>query len=296
MIPVELDYLRPATVDDAVAALAGAGEEAKVLAGGHSLLPVLRLRLAAPALLVDLDGLDQLRGVRTDGDTLVIGAMTTHAQVATDPQVAGSAALLAQAAATIGDRQVRHRGTIGGSLAHADPAGDLPTVALALDAELVLAGPSGRRSVPAAEFFVDYFTTVTRPDELLVEVRVPRLPGWGSHYAKMSRTAQAWATVAVAAAVKRDNGAVDSARVALTHMGPTPVRAGAVERAVAGAGADGVAAAAVLAAQGTSPASDTTASADYRAHLATVLTGRALARAAGFVAVDSVPSPRGKPG
>lgn len=292
MIPTEFDYLKPATVDDAVAALAEAGEEAKVLAGGHSLLPVLRLRLASPSLLVDLGGLEQLRGIRTDGDTLVIGAMTTHAEVAADRQVAESAALLGMAAATIGDRQVRHRGTIGGSLAHSDPAGDLPTVAVALDAELVLAGPSGRRTVPAREFFVDYFTTVLRPDELLVEVRVPRLPGWGAHYAKMSRTAQAWATATVAAAVKRDNGTIGQARVALTNMGPTPVRAGAVEQAVAGVGADGIAAAADLASQGTSPPSDTTASGEYRTHLATVLTRRALARAAGFIAVDSVPSPR----
>jgi carbon-monoxide dehydrogenase medium subunit len=292
MIPAEFDYLKPATVDDAVAALAEAGEEAKVLAGGHSLLPVLRLRLASPSLLVDLDGLDQLRGVRTDGDTLVIGAMTTHAEVAADPQVAGSALLLSQAAASIGDRQVRHRGTIGGSLAHADPAGDLPTVAVALDAELVLAGPSGRRMVPASEFFVDYFTTALRPDELLVEVRVPRLPGWGAHYAKVSRTAQAWATVAVAAAVRRDNGTITQARVALTNMGPTPVRSSTVERALAGGAVDGIAAAADLAPQGTSPPSDTTASAAYRTHLATVLTRRALAAAAGALPPGGVPSPR----
>lgn len=281
MIPAAFDYLRPATVEDAVAALAEAGEEAKVLAGGHSLLPVLRLRLAAPTLLVDLGGLAQLRGIRTDGDTLVIGAMTTHAEVAGSAEVAASAPLLAQAAATIGDRQVRHRGTLGGSLAHADPAGDLPTAALALDAELVLAGPAGRRTVPAREFFVDYFTTVLRGDELLVEVRVPGLAGWGSHYEKVNRTAQAWATVAVAAAVKRENGTITQARVALTNMAPTPVRAVAVEQALAGGSVDTIAAAAGHAAEGTSPVTDTTASADYRRHLVTVLTRRALAAAAG---------------
>lgn len=281
MIPAAFDYLRPATVEDAVAALAEAGEEAKVLAGGHSLLPVLRLRLATPTLLVDLGGLAQLRGVRSDGETLVLGAMTTHAEVAGHPEVAAAAPLLAQAAATIGDRQVRHRGTLGGSLVHADPAGDLPTVAVALDAELVLAGPAGRRTVPAREFYVDYFTTVLGPDELLVEVRVPKLPGWGTHYEKVNRTAQAWATVAVAAAVKRANGTITEARVALTNMGPTPVRAAAVERALAGAAVDAIGAAAGHAADGTSPPTDTTASAEYRTHLAGVLTRRALAAAAG---------------
>jgi carbon-monoxide dehydrogenase medium subunit len=281
MIPAAFDYLRPATVEDAVAALAAAGEDAKVLAGGHSLLPVLRLRLAAPTLLVDLGGVSQLRGVRVDGDALVIGAMTTHAEVASSPEVAESASLLAQAAATIGDRQVRHRGTLGGSLAHADPAGDLPTVAVALEAELVVAGSGGRRTVPAGEFFVDYFTTALAVDEVLVEVRVPRLAGWGTHYAKVNRTAQAWATVAVAAAVKRENGTISQARVALTNMGPTPVRASAVEQALAGGSIDDIAAAAAQAAEGASPPSDTTASAEYRSHLATVLTRRALTAAAG---------------
>jgi carbon-monoxide dehydrogenase medium subunit len=276
MIPAAFDYLRPATVEDAVSALAGAGEDAKVLAGGHSLLPVLRLRLAAPTLLVDLGGVASLRGVRLDGDALVIGAMTTHAEVAGSPEVAVDAPLLAQAAATVGDRQVRHRGTIGGSLAHADPAGDLPTVAVALDAELVVAGSGGRRTVAAREFFVDYFTTALQPDEVLVAVRLPRLAGWGAHYAKANRTAQAWATVAVAAAVKRENGTIAQARVALTNMGPTPVRATAVEQALAGASVDDIAAAAARAVEGTSPASDTTASAEYRSHLATVLTRRAL--------------------
>jgi aerobic carbon-monoxide dehydrogenase medium subunit len=284
MIPASFDYIRPATVDDAVAALADAGDGAKVLAGGQSLLPVLRLRLAEPGLLVDVGGLDQLREIRQDGDALVLGAMVTHAAVASAEVVRQSAGLLAQAAATIGDRQVRHRGTIGGSLAHADPAGDFPAVMVALDAQFVLAGPGGRRSVPATEFFVDYFTTALAPDELLIEVRVPNLAGWGTHYAKVSRTAQAWATVAAAAAVRRANGTITDARVALTNMGPTPVRAGAVEQALIGAEAssDALAAAAGHAAEGTSPGTDTTASAEYRTHLARVLTRRALASAAGI--------------
>lgn len=281
MIPSAFDYLKPATVEEAVSALAGAGEEAKVLAGGHSLLPVLRLRLADPALLVDLGGLDALRGVRQDGDLLVIGAMTTHAEVAGDPLVRDSAALLALAAASVGDRQVRHRGTIGGSLAHADPAGDLPTAVVALEAELVVQGPAGRRGVPAAEFFVDYLTTALRPDEVLVEVRVPRRPGWGAHYAKVGRTAQAWATVAVAATVERRGDGIGAARIALTNMGPTPVRAYAAEQAIAAGGADPIASAAGEVLQGTSPASDLTASAEFRSHLATVLARRALAAAAG---------------
>ena len=277
MIPAAFDYIRPSTVEDAVNALADAGEEGKVLAGGQSLLPVLRLRLAAPALLVDLGGLSQLRGIRADGDMLAIGAMTTHAELA-----ASSLPLLSQAAATVGDRQVRHRGTLGGSLAHADPAGDLPTVAVALDAQMVLAGPNGRRTVAASDFFVDLFTTALGPDELLIEVRVPRLEGWQTHYTKVGRTAQAWATVAVAVAVRRENGTIAQARVALTNMGPTPVRASAVEQALIGANGDGFAAAAAHAAEGTSPASDTTASAEYRSHLAKVLTRRALTAAAAW--------------
>lgn len=284
MIPVAFDYLKPSTVEDAVAALADAGDEAKVLAGGQSLLPVLRLRLAAPSLLVDLGGLAALRGVRVDGDDLVIGALTTHAEVAASTVVRAEAPLLALAAGMIGDRQVRHRGTVGGALAHADPAGDLPAVLVALDGACVIAGSEGRRTVAAAEFFVDYFTTALEPRDVLVEVRLPRRPGWGVHYEKFHRTAQAWATVGVAAAVRRVNGSIAEARVALTNMGPSPVRATAVEAALAGADATigAVAGAAAHAAEGTRPASDLAASAEYREHLARVLTRRALAAAAGL--------------
>jgi carbon-monoxide dehydrogenase medium subunit len=279
MIPSAFDYTRPSTVDEAVAALAAAGEDAKVLGGGQSLIPVLRLRLAAPSVLVDLGGIDELTGVREEGDAIVIGAMTTHDDVMRDELVRRYAPLVAQATATVGDRQVRHLGTFGGSLAHADPAGDLPAVALALDAELVVAGAAGRRSVPAADFFVDYLTTAVGPDEVLVEVRLPKLDGWRTHYEKFSRVAQAWAIVGVAAAVQRDNGTITGARVALTNMGTTPVRAGAVEAALLGRPAteDTYAAAAEHVAEGTHPADDVTASAEYRGHLAGVLTRRALA-------------------
>lgn len=283
MIPAAFDYVRPATLDDALRALSEAGEDAKVLAGGQSLIPLLRLRLAAPTALVDLGRIDDLRGVHDDGDALVIGAMTTHATVLTDPLVARHAPLLAQATAKVADRQVRHLGTIGGSLAHADPAGDLPAVALALEATVELAGPNGRRTLPVSDFFVDYLTTAAAPDEVLTAVRVPKHDGWSSHYEKFSRVAQAWAMVGVAALVRRDNGSIAEARVALTNMGSTPVRASAVESALAGAAAqaDSVAAAAEQAAEGTNPASDLAASAEYRAHLARVLTERAVSAALG---------------
>ena len=283
MIPVAFDYLRPSTVEDAIAALNDAGDEGKLLAGGQSLLPVLRLRLAAPTVLVDLTGMPQLRGVRDDGDALVIGAMTTHDEVSNAALVKEHAPLLAQAALTVGDRQVRHRGTLGGSLAHADPGADLPTVALALDATYVLAGPGGRREISARDFAVDLFTTALEPNEVLVEVRVPKLPGWGAHYEKFHRTAQAWSIVAVAATVQRSNGAIGSARVALTNMGPTSVRATQLEQALAGcaANAEAIAAACAAADQGASPTDDLTASADYRRHLVRVLAARAVQAAAG---------------
>ena len=284
MIPSAFSYVRPSTVEEAVQALGEAGEDGKVLAGGQSLIPVLRLRLAAPSVLVDLAGIGSLRGVSESADELVIGAMTRHADILRDPLVARYAPLLAQATATVADRQVRHLGTIGGSLSHADPAGDLPSVSLALDAVMTVAGPSGERSVPASEFFVDYLTTVMQPGEVLVAVRVPKREGWGTHYEKFNRVAQAWALVGVAAAVRRENGSIAEARVALTNMGPTPIRATSVEQALAGAAASAsaVASAAASAASGTQPSSDVSASAEYRTHLATVLTRRALAAAGGI--------------
>lgn len=285
MIPAAFDYVRPTTVEEALAALAAGGEDVKILAGGQSLIPVMRLRLAAPETVVDLTRVAELRGVRDDGDALVIGAMTTHSDVLSDGLVRQHAPLIAQATETVADRQVRHRGTFGGALAHADPAGDLPAVALALDAEFVLVGPDGRRTVPAREFFVDYLTTALAEDEILVEVRVPKLAGqWGMHYEKFNRVAQAWSIVAVAAAVRREDGHIAEARIGLTNMGPTPLRAAATEQALAGAdaGAGAIAEAARHAAEGASPSDDLNARADYRVHLAQVLTRRAVSAAAGL--------------
>jgi aerobic carbon-monoxide dehydrogenase medium subunit len=285
MIPAPFEYARPTTVEEALQAVASGGEDVKILAGGQSLIPVMRLRLAAPETVVDLTRVAELRGVREDGDAIVIGAMTTHSDVLSDPLIAQHAPLIAEATETVADRQVRHRGTFGGALAHADPAGDLPAVALALDAEFVVAGSGGRRTVPASEFFVDYLTTTLGEGEILVEVRIPKLTGqWGMHYEKFQRVAQAWSIVAVAAAVRRDNGHIAEARIGLTNMGPTPLRARAAEEALAGAdaSAEAIAAAAERAAEGTSPSSDLNAAADYRQHLARVLTRRAVSKAAGL--------------
>jgi carbon-monoxide dehydrogenase medium subunit len=285
MIPAAFAYVRPTTLDEALQAVASGGEDVKILAGGQSLIPVMRLRLAAPETVVDLTRVPELRGVRDDGDAIVIGAMTTHSDVLSDPLIAEHAPLIAEATETVADRQVRHRGTFGGALAHADPAGDLPAVALALDAEFVIAGPGGRRTVPAAEFFVDYLTTALEEGEVLVEVRVPKLAGtWGMHYEKFNRVAQAWSIVAVAAVVRREGNRIVEARVGLTNMGPTPLRASGVEAALVDVEAtpEAIAAAAAHAAEGTSPSSDLNGQADYREHLATVLTRRAVTVAAGL--------------
>ncbi|HEX4360556.1 MAG TPA: xanthine dehydrogenase family protein subunit M [Pseudonocardia sp.] len=286
MIPAQFDYARPATLDEAVRVLSEAvanSEDVKVLGGGQSLLPVLRLRLAAPTLLVDLSGIAEIRGVREEADAIVVGAMTTHHDVVRDELLREHVGLLPDAAATVADPQVRHRGTLGGALSHADPAGDLGAVALALGAEFVIAGPNGRRTVPAAEFFVDYFTTALAEDELLAEIRFPRYTGWRHHYEKFNRTAQAWSMVAVAVALKVDGGVIAEARVGLTNMGSTPIRATGVEQALVGQPAteDAVRAAAAHATEGTSAPSDSDAAADYREHLARVLTGRAVLTAAG---------------
>jgi aerobic carbon-monoxide dehydrogenase medium subunit len=286
MIPAQFDYHAPTSVEDALqllAELGDAGQDVKVLGGGQSLLPVLRLRLAAPEVVVDLGRIDSLRGVREDGDAIVIGAMTTHDTVTRDPLVRQHALLLATASETVADPQVRHRGTFGGALVHADPAGDLLAPALALDAELVIAGPSGRRTVPAAEFFQDYFTTSVQEGELLVEVRVPRYTGWGAAYEKFSRVAQAWSIVAVAAAVRVEGGTIAEARVGLTNMGSVPILARSVEQALVGrpATADAIRTAARSAGEGTSPPNDANGDEDYRRHLAGVLTGRAVLAAAG---------------
>jgi carbon-monoxide dehydrogenase medium subunit len=283
MIPASLDYVAPTSVADALSALAAGGEDAKIIAGGQSLLPVLRLRLAYPSTLVDLGGIAELKGVREDGDALVIGAMTRHCDVIADRLIASHAALIAAAARTIADPAIRHRGTFGGALSHADPAGDLAAVTLALDAEFVIEGAGGRRSVAASEFFVDYLQTAMSPDEILVEVRVPKLTGWGVHYEKFQRVAQAWAIVGVAAVVRLDGDTIAEARIGLTNMGTVPVRASAVEAALAGCAVtpDAVGAATAAAAEGTRPPSDLGGAADFRQHLAPVLTRRAVLAAAG---------------
>ncbi|MGZ4631794.1 MAG: FAD binding domain-containing protein, partial [Actinomycetes bacterium] len=274
--------VRAGSVDEAVAALVQRGEEAKVMAGGQSLIPLLRLRLAYPELVVDVGRVAEMKGVREEGDQLVVGAMTTHAEVLDSELVRTHCGLLAEATETVADPAVRHRGTFGGALAHADPAGDLPAVALALDAELVIAGSGGRRTVAAKDFFVDYLQTAIGADEVLVEVRLPKLgAGWGHRYEKFHRVAQSWAIVGVAAVVHRTNGSIDQARIGLTNMGPTPIRAAAVEQALAGADVSGIADAAEHAADGTSPSSDLNGAADYRQHLARVLTRRAVSAAAG---------------
>jgi len=283
MIPAKFDYLAPTSVEDALRALAEHGDDAKILGGGQSLLPVLRMRLNAPELVIDLGRIDSLRGVREDGDALVIGAMTTHSEMITDELVREHALLLSKAAAEVADNQIRHRGTFGGSCAHADPAGDMGSAALAMDAEFVIAGPGGTRSVPAKEFFVDLFETAIGEDEILTEIRVPKKTGWGAHYEKFVRVAHQWPIVAVAATVNASGGTISEARVALTNMGSTPLRATATESALAGAAAteDGVRPAAEQAADGTNPPSDLNGDSDYRKHLATVLARRAVLKAAG---------------
>ncbi|HEX6525072.1 MAG TPA: xanthine dehydrogenase family protein subunit M [Streptosporangiaceae bacterium] len=286
MIPATFEYVRPGTLSEAVQALAQGGDDAKVIAGGQSLLPLLRLRLAYPDLLVDLGALDELRGVREVGDALEIGALTTHYAVTRDPLIREHCGLLAAAAGTVADPAVRHRGTVGGSLSHADPAGDLPAVIAALDATLLASGPEGERSIAAADFFVDYLTTALRPGEVLTAIRVPKLgPGWGYRYEKFHVTAQDWAIVGVAALVRRDNGQVAEARVGLTNMGTVPVRARATEEAAAGSEAsrEALTAAAAHADEGTSPPDDLRAAADYRRHLSRVLTTRGLCAAANVV-------------
>jgi len=284
MIPSAFEYVRVGSVDDAVSALAKAGDSGKIIAGGQSLLPLLRMRLASPELLIDISEVDELIGVCEEGDSLIIGAATTHHEVATNALVAKFAPLLAETAKTVADPAIRHRGTFGGSLAHADPAADLPAAVLVLNAEMRVAGPKGRRTIPAGEFFTDYLTSSLAEDEILVSIAVKKATdGWGFHYEKFQRTAQAWGIVTVAAAVHVSGGKIVEARVGLGNMGSTPVRATAAEQALTGANADAnsIAAAAELAAEGTHPTSDISAASDYRKHLARVLTKRAVAKAAG---------------
>lgn len=282
MIPAQFDYVRPDSLSEASQALAS-DEDAKVLAGGQSLLPLLRLRLAYPSKLVDVGRLSELKGVHDRGDHVFIGAMATHDEVMRSGVVRDGCPLVAMAAAQVADPAIRHRGTFGGSLAHADPAGDMPAVVLALDGVFVARSGQGEREIPAGEFFVDYLESSLGPGEILAGVKIPKLgEGWGFQYEKFHRTAQAWAIVGVAAAVKRSNGAITEARIGLTNMGPTPVRARATETALQGMElGDQLRQACEEAAAETAPPADLHAQPDYRRHLARVLTHRAVRTAAG---------------
>ena len=279
MIPAPFDYELAESVDHALQLL-GSREDARPLAGGHSLLPLMKLRFAAPSLLVDIGRLSDLAHVRDDGDRIAIGALGRYSELERDDLLRRHCPLLAHVCGLIGDPQVRHRGTIGGSAAHGDPASDLPAVLVALDADLVVRGPDGERTVPARDFFRGLFETALGPGELLTELRVPKLgAGTGWSYQKFTRRAQDWAIVGVAAVARRANGAMEEAAIALTNMGPAPVRASAVEQALAGATPEAIPQAAETAAEGTSPPSDTNGTAEYRQHLARVLVRRALEEA-----------------
>ncbi len=279
MIPLAFDYEVAESVDHAIELLGQHGEEAKLLAGGHSLLPIMKLRLAAPTVLIDLGRISDLNYVRDEGDQLAIGAMTRQCDLERDQTLQEQCGLVAYTASLVGDPSVRHRGTIGGSVSHGDAASDLPSALLALDATFTVRGSGGERTVAAGDFFQDYLQTVLEPDEVLTEIRVPKLNGAGWSYKKFNRRAQDWAVVGAAAVVERSNGSISSARIGLTNMGSTPLRATAAESALAGADPSSVAEATGSADEGTSPSSDIAASAEYRRHLARVLSRRAVEEA-----------------
>jgi carbon-monoxide dehydrogenase medium subunit len=279
VIPVAFDYAAPESLDEAIRALADGGEDAKLLAGGHSLIPLMKLRLAAPSLLVDLRKVPGMRGVERHDSGFKVGAMTPHSEVARRDELG----VASRAAGLIADQQVRNRGTIGGSLAHADPASDFPAVLLACDGEVVARGSGGERTIPAAELFEDYLTTSLAPDEVIIEVRLPAMEGFGFGYQKFNRRAEDWAMVGVCALVRRaGDGSCEDVRIGLTHMGSTPLRASAAEEALRGGAldADSIRRAAEQAAEGTEPPGDLNATPDYKRHLARVLTRRALEEAA----------------
>jgi aerobic carbon-monoxide dehydrogenase medium subunit len=278
MIPAEFDYAAPESVDEAIAALRDGGEDAKLLAGGHSLLPLMKLRLAFPTLLVDLRRVPGLSGIERENGSFRVGAMTTHHQVAT-----GGLGLASAAAATIADQQVRNRGTIGGSLAHGDTASDMPAVLLACEGEVTARGSGGERTIAASELFQDYLTTSLASDEVLTEVRLPAMDGYGFAYEKFNRRREDWAMVGVCALVKKaGDGSCEDVRIGLTHMASTPLRASAAEEALRGQAldSDSIGRAAEQAADGTDPPGDLNATPEYKRHLARVLTRRALEEAA----------------
>jgi carbon-monoxide dehydrogenase medium subunit len=279
MIPAEFDYTKPGTLEEAISALSDGGEDAKLLAGGHSLIPLMKLRLAAPSLLIDIGGLAGLGGIERQNGDWRIGALTRHAELERTPDLG----VVAKAAGTIADPQVRNRGTIGGSLAHGDPASDLPAVLLACDGSVTVQGPGGQRTIAAADLFQDYMQTALEANEVLVEIRIPALDGWGFGYQKFNRRSEDWAMVAVSAVVKESGGVCEDVRIGLTNMASVPLRATAVEEALRGQelSAENIAKVAEQAAEGTNPPADLNASADYKRHLARVLCKRALSEAAG---------------
>jgi carbon-monoxide dehydrogenase medium subunit len=280
MIPAEFDYEAPQSLEEAVGMLQAGGEEAKLLAGGHSLLPLMKLRLAAPALLVDLRRVPGLHGVQREDGSWRIGAMVPHAELEHAPELG----LVSRAAGTIADPQVRNRGTIGGSLAHGDPASDLPGVLLAAEGTVTVQGPGGQRTLEASELFRDYLQTALEPNEVLTEVRLPALDGYEFSYQKFNRRSEDWAMVAVSALIKQTGDICEDVRVGMTNMGSVPLRARAVEEALRGQPleADAITAAAEQAADGTDPPADLNATSDYKRHLARVLCRRALQEAAGL--------------
>jgi carbon-monoxide dehydrogenase medium subunit len=279
VIPAGFDYAAPGSLDEAISTLSQGGDEAKLLAGGHSLLPLMKLRLAAPSLLVSLGKVPGLKGVERSDGGWRIGAMTRHSELAAEDDLG----VVAHAAGLIADQQVRNRGTIGGSIAHGDSAGDLPTVFLAAEGSVTLRGPNGEREVQASDMFKSYLTTAVGPDEVLTSVQMPALDGFGWGYEKFTRRAEDWAMVGVCALVKANGGSCEDVRIGLTHMGATPVRATAAEDALRGQSLspESIAAAAEQAAEGTNPPGDVNATPDYKKHLARVLTRRALTSAAG---------------
>ncbi|AHY47907.1 Aerobic-type carbon monoxide dehydrogenase middle subunit CoxM/CutM-like protein [Rubrobacter radiotolerans] len=279
MIPLKFDYEVAESAEHAIQLLGEHGEEAKIMAGGHSLLPMMKLRLAAPAVIVDVSRIPDLSYIREEGDSIAIGALTRHTEAEHSDLLMEQCGLVAYTASQVGDPQVRHRGTIGGSLAHGDAASDLPTTMLTLDAEFTVAGPNGERTVAARDFFKDYFETDLSPDEILTEIRVPKLGNAGWSYQKFNRRAQDWAVVGVAAVVEGGNGSLGNVRIGLTNMGNVPLRATAAEQALSGASRDSIAEGANAAAEGTSPAGDIAASTEFRQHLARVLTKRAVEEA-----------------
>ena len=281
MIPAEFDYTAPETLEDAIKALSDGGEDAKLLAGGHSLLPLMKLRLATPSLLVDLRKVPGLHGIQREDGSWRIGALTPHAELEHTPDLG----VVSVVAGTIADPQVRNRGTIGGSLAHGDPASDLPAAMLITEASVTLQGAGGQqRTVAAADFFRDYLETAVEPTEVLTEVRMPAYDGWGYGYEKFNRRSEDWAMVAVCALVHAEGGTVQDVRVGLTNMASVPLRARAVEEALRGqpATAESIARAAEEAADGTDPPADLNASSEYKRHLARVMCRRALEHAAGL--------------